>query len=121
MSDAGEDGVVIAEVFEAFDGDDAIEMVVGLKMVDVGGDNMDVCESQAASGGFDELSLRMGIGDAGDVRVGEVLSDPKGEGAPAATEFEDSLPVLNFGSLRGEGEHLLFRLVEGGGVWAPKA
>lgn len=101
-----EQALVIFQMLEHFDGNDAIELGgFRLEIIDVNGFDRDVGEISRDELGFDPLALAAGIGNRGNFRVGVMLGHPEGERAPAAAEFEDGLPVGEFGAFAGEREH----------------
>jgi hypothetical protein len=116
--DSAEEFGPVFHVLEHLDGDDAVEACGWwLKHVHVGGEDGEV--GNALGGGlfFDVLTLGGGVGDGGDVRAGEALGEVEGEGAPAATEFEDALAVGEVGAGLVEAEHGEFGVFEGADAW----
>jgi hypothetical protein len=82
-------------VFEHFHRHHPIELPgVDLERVHVAGHHPNPVLQTAFSGlGLDVSPLRAGIGDRRDTAVWVVLSHPQRKGAPAASEFQNRLPV----------------------------
>ena len=107
FGNALEQDLVVFHVLEHFDGDTAIEngFADPLEGDHVRGDDLDVVKSAFFGFGQDVFALGAGVRYRGDFRVGEMTCHPEGEGAPAATEFEDALAVGEFGAFAGDLQH----------------
>lgn len=117
--DLTEELAMVADVFEHFNGDEAVKLLIGLEVVDIASDDLEVGESTPAGLFFNVLALGVGIGNGGDLGLGIARRHEKAERTPAASEFEDVLSVAELGALAGEGEHVDLGLFEGGTALAP--
>ena len=112
--DMREDLTPVAQVFEHFDGDDAVEAFRGGgELVGVAGDDLHIVQSTLAAARLDIAALAVRIRDGGDAGLRVALGHPQGQRTPATAQFEDVPAVGELGSFAVEGQHLLFGLVEG--------
>ena len=109
--DLTEELAMVADVFEHFNGDEAVELLLGLEVVDVAGDDLEVGESAPAGLFLDVKTLGIGIGNGGNACVGITGGHEEAERTPTASEFDDVLPVAEFGTFAGKGEHVDFSLL----------
>jgi hypothetical protein len=86
---------------------------LGVEIVHVGGDDLEVGQAALGGEGLDVLALGVGVGDGGDAGGRIMLRQPEGQAAPAAAQFQDVLAIRHAGALAGQGQ--------GGGLRAARS
>mmetsp|Transcript_10532 Transcript_10532/g.42502 ORF Transcript_10532/g.42502 Transcript_10532/m.42502 type:complete len:305 (-) Transcript_10532:6-920(-) len=107
--------VVVLHVLEHFDGDDAI-VVASLRCLErdhIRGDDGEVRQAELLGTRVDELLLGRRVGHARDLRKRVHLGHPERQGAPAASELQDILPVHDLHPSAVALQHLPLGLIEG--------
>ena len=97
--------LVIAHVLEHFHRHHPVEAAISVKIVHVGGDDLDVAKAAFPAARLDEFPLRMGVGHRHDPRIGIELGHPQRQRTPAAAQFQDVLVEAQFGSLAAQRQH----------------
>ena len=125
-ADARQKFAPVGHVFEHFDRNDAIVDLPGFKGVHVGGDDTKVLKADVGRGMFDVKPLRGGIRHGRDARRWEALGYEQTERTPAASEFQNLLPIFESAAQRllkkreflGFGKRLFAGLVEAARVFS---
>ena len=111
----GEEALVVLHVLEHLDRDHAVKVGVHalegkLRIHHIGREDGQVGQAALAGERLDERPLAVRVGQTHHLRAREALGHPQAHAAPAATQVQDALPVVQSGALGIELEHRLFRL-----------
>ncbi len=77
IRDSFEQEFVVAHVFEHFDGDDAIELLLDIKLSHISRDDLNVVQTSFSRLCLDELTLAGRVGYCGDLDIRIMLSKPQ--------------------------------------------